>query len=154
MRNDVPRSGPMWECSVMSGGGAFKKKIPWIAGSCIIITPAHEAGSAWQTCSSILLWQLLPILLLLSALCWLYGQQSSCSSQHRLLPPSFQKLHFDSHQSGLTTASLHKSSFMQVAVPTYCLPQASTFLHCHLGLGFSEPIRIRSFWFHPIMYAV
>ena len=35
---------------------------------------------------------------------------------------SFQKLHFDSRRSGLTTASLRKSSFTQVTAPTYCLP--------------------------------
>ena len=37
MRKDVPRSGPMWECSFMGGGGAVQKKITccaWIgAGS-------------------------------------------------------------------------------------------------------------------------
>ena len=126
----------------------LSKKIPWIAWIlCHHHGPALKAGSAWQTRSSS------------SGSFSLFfsfsvrfagrdGQQSSRSGQHRLLPPpSSQKLHFDSRQSGLMTASLCKSSFTQVAVPMYCLPWASTCWHRRLGLGFSEPIRTRSFWF-------
>ena len=109
----------MWECSVMSSGGAFKKKYPmdrWILHHHHGLV--HKASSAWQTCSSSS--GSFPLFFSFSV-CFagFHSQQSSCSSQHHLLPPSSQKLHFDSHWPGLTTASLCKPSFMQVAVPTY-----------------------------------
>ena len=90
--------------------------------------PAHKAGSAWRTCSSPSgSFSLFFSFSVRFAGC--HGQRSSRSGQHRLLPPSFQKLHFDSRWSGLTTCSFPPQVFLHTgrhahilfAACKYCL---------------------------------